>query len=255
MALFTDGQINGLAELQNQESGILDVASVENIDLTAKMALAADEIATTVLVFLLRRATRDPKAATRRTVGSQDVAVTTPLKRWHALKTLSLTYRDAYNNQLNDRYQGKWKQYDDLAQAAGDSFLQVGVGLVSDPLPKASAPALGLIAGGAPAGTYYARAAWVNRAGEEGSVSEPASLDITSGLGIVAAVQSAPPNAVGWNVYVGGAPGQTTLQNDLPINVRQVWELPTGGLRAGRAPGAGQAPSFFVTNDKRSLRG
>ena len=44
MALFIDGQINRLQNLERYESGILDLASTEQIDITGKMALAQDQI-------------------------------------------------------------------------------------------------------------------------------------------------------------------------------------------------------------------
>src|SRR5436190_755350 len=130
MGLLTDGQINDTQDLRNYENGILDVASSENIDLTGKMALAQDEISTGMLTYLLKQTGRDVRffpyqlsgESARRVIGVSDVAITPQLKRWHALKTLSLAYADAYNNQLNDRYNGKWKEYEALAKAAEQSL-------------------------------------------------------------------------------------------------------------------------------------
>lgn len=128
MALFTDGQINNLRDLQRYESGLLDVASVEQIDITAKMALAQDMIASDLLLFLLKRSCQwEPN---RRVIDVGDVALTDPLRRWHGLKTIALIYEDAYNTQLNDRYQGKWRQYQQLAKEAEKTLYDVGVGLV-----------------------------------------------------------------------------------------------------------------------------
>ena len=65
------------------------------------------------------------------------MVVTEPMRQWHIHKTLVLIYRDAYNNQLNDRYQGKWAEYEALAKASAQTYFQIGVGLVADPVPKA----------------------------------------------------------------------------------------------------------------------
>ena len=98
MALFTDGPMNGAADLQNYESAILDVAAVERIDLSAKAVLAQQEIATEVTLFLMRRfPLQEYPLATpvRQKIGVSDVVVTEPLRRWHAHKTLAMVYRDA----------------------------------------------------------------------------------------------------------------------------------------------------------------
>ena len=124
MALFTDGPINGTMDLENYENSILSVANAERIDLAGKSTLAQNEIATELLLFLLRRC-RQPdfqwSVTTRQSMGVGDIFVTDPLRRWHAHKTLALVYRDAYNNQLNDRYKGKWKEYEQLAKVSAES--------------------------------------------------------------------------------------------------------------------------------------
>ena len=45
MALFTDGPISCIEDLTAQDSQLLNVASVEGIDTTQKMALAQEELA------------------------------------------------------------------------------------------------------------------------------------------------------------------------------------------------------------------
>src|SRR5271170_3515094 len=105
MALFTDGLINTILDLQNNESATLAVADTAGIDQAGKMTLAQDDIANQILLFLLRRWTYPAVQWTeRRTLGVSDVVVTGPLRQWHVHKTLALAYRDVYNSQLNDRY-------------------------------------------------------------------------------------------------------------------------------------------------------
>jgi hypothetical protein len=263
MGLLTDGQINNTQDLRNYENGILDIASLENIDLTGKMALAQDEISTGILTFLLKQITRDlrsfpyllPGESQRRHLGVTDVTVTPQLKRWHALKTLALTYADAYNNQLNDRYGGKWKQYETLAQAAEQSFYETGVGLSLDPIGRPVVPTLGSVAGTGVQGTFYVQITWTNRAAQEGSPSEVVSFTTSAKEELTVTTMDAPANATGFNVYTGLTPEGVTLQNDVPIQVGTQWVLLPSGIRKGRKPGQGQSADRYIVNDRILLRG
>src|SRR5579864_4251325 len=112
MALLTDGNPNDTLALQVYESSILDLASAEAIDLGAKLGLATEEISEDVIDVLLDHAwTPDPQSYIRRRIGVSDVVLTAQMTRWHALHTLEIVYRDAFNNQLNDRYRAKWAEY------------------------------------------------------------------------------------------------------------------------------------------------
>ncbi len=75
-------------------------------------------------------------------IGVTDVVVTPQMKRWHALHTLEIVYRDAFNNQLNDRYQAKFQEYQDLARNAREHTIRFGIGLALTPIPQAQPPAL-----------------------------------------------------------------------------------------------------------------
>ncbi len=263
MALFIDSEINSLQDLQRYESGVLDVASAEQIDITAKMGLAQEMIAASILVFLLRHAARDPGSylfgpqsnSRRRQLGVSDVVVTEPLKRWHALKCLEMIYQDAYYNQLNDRYKGKWMQYEQRAATASSQFLQIGIGLVADPVRKAEAPLLVAVAGPNLATSYYVRIAWVNSGGQEGLASDGVGLQTVDGTQLVVTPGPAPTNAAGWNVYAGLTPEGVSLQNDAAVGTQTDWAVPASGLRAGRKPGWGQPPERYVVNDQVNLRG
>src|SRR5262245_37075295 len=96
MALLTDGNPNDNGALRVYESAILDVAHTETIDLEAKLALATDEIAEDVIDVLLDHSRQDPEATGRRALGVSDVVVTPQLRRWHAVHTLEIVYRDAF---------------------------------------------------------------------------------------------------------------------------------------------------------------
>src|SRR5580692_11608209 len=177
MALFTDGPISDAADLQRYENDILSVASAENIELRAKIALAQQDLANEVVLFLLRGSTlRETALALRSRREVNDVVVNAPMRQWHAHKTLALVYRDAYNNQLNDRYQGKWREYEALAKASARICFQIGIGLVADPVPQAAVPMVTSVAGVANGVTFYIAVTWVSTTGQEGAPSNFAQL-------------------------------------------------------------------------------
>lgn len=153
--LLSDGNPNASLDLQVYEMAILDVAHREAIDLDVKLTLATEEISEDVLEILLdhTRSTVFPESNSRRVRGVTDVVVTGPMKRWHALHTLAVVYRDAFNNQLNDRYQAKWQEYGRLAKDARERTLKMGIGLALNPVPQADAPVLGFLSGSGAGGT------------------------------------------------------------------------------------------------------
>jgi hypothetical protein len=246
MALFTDGPIHTSGELQNYDTAILNVASTEGIDVTSKGILAQEEIATELLLFLNRNSNFDPQYLVRRRIGVGDVVLTPPLRRWHAYKTLALVYRDAYNNQLNDRYQGKWEEYAKFASNAAETLFEAGVGLVHRPVPKASPPLLMPEAANVSGTRYYLRISWVSTLGQEGAVSD--LLQATSADGSMVVVRSVTPapGVDSWNVYAATVPQQMSLQNSSPLPISATWVLPVTGVSGGQPPGDGQAPEWWV---------
>ena len=155
--LLTDGSPNGTEDLRVYESAILGLANLETIDLGVKLELATEEIAEDVLDFLLDHAGTNLQvfspfqigtpAARRRMIGVSDVVVTRQLKRWHAVHTLEIVYRDAFNNQLNDRYQPKFLEYRELTRNAREHTFHFGVGLALTPIPQAQVPVFSAVAG------------------------------------------------------------------------------------------------------------
>jgi hypothetical protein len=259
MALFTDGQLNAIIDLQRYENRILDVASIEGIDLAGKIALAQNEIADELMMFLLKRWQFTEsfwltQAVNRRATGVHDVVVTKPLRQWHAHKALEFVYRDAYNNQLNDRYQGKWNEYGQLAKNSSQNYFRIGVGIVANPIPRANTPVLSTIAGNGLPSTYYAAVTWVNQAGQEGSASDVAQITTLTGQQLVIDAANPPASAEGWNVYVGETPSQLARQNSLPIEIAGNW-IVTGSLSPGIEPSNGQEPNWYVVDHQAIERG
>lgn len=254
--LLTDGIPNTIEDLRAYESAVLNVAHVEMIDAGVKLSLALEEIAQDVLEFLLNRASgMDPQGAARRSTGVADVVVTRQMKRWHVLHTLALLYRDAFHNQLNDRYKAKWAAYRDLAREARARTYLFGVGLVRDPLPAPAAPRFTYLAGPFEARTYFGQVTWVNASGAESAPSPMLSFEAPAGsLPVVEAV-SPPKNATGFHVYLGLTPQTVARQTESAVAAGATFTLPTGGLVAGAAPGEGQSPDLYVTGALMLKRG
>ena len=190
MALFTDGFASSMEDLTAQDSQLLDVASVEGIDVTQKLALAQEELALELDALLTRLSYVDQLfwLAPQPRLGS--VVVTPALKLWHTFRSLEMVYSDAYNNQLNDRYAGKRDQFHVRVKWAYETLVAAGIGIASVPVPRAAVPAVTAAAAPAPGaplpnGTYYVTVAWVNAAGEDGASALPATIATAGSLLLV----------------------------------------------------------------------
>jgi hypothetical protein len=253
MALFTDGPAASMEDLTAHDSQLLDVASVEGIDVAQKLALAQDELALELDALLTRLSYVDQLFWLAPQPGLGSVVVTPALKLWHTFRSLEMVYSDAYNNQLNDRYAGKRDQFHVRAKWAYETLVAAGIGVASVPptVTAAAAPAPGTPL---PVGTYYVTVAWVNAGGEDGASAIPATI-ATMGSSLLVHPADAPPRtAAGWNVYVGTGPDSTALQNGSPIAIGQRWLQPAT-LAAGRPPGTGQLPSYLKPVPRMIQRG
>ncbi len=233
MALFTDSTINTLEDLTAHDSGVLDVSGIERIDLTKKLGLAQEELAVELTGLLAGLESLEP------------VVVTTPLRLWHAFQSLALVYRDAYHNQLNDRYKGKRDEYTALAKWAKDKLMETGVGMAFNPVPKAHPPELTYIAGPPAGATYFACVSWLNAQAQEGAASDWRSLTVPDGNTLSVQPAQAPSSATGWNVYVGLSPETLCLQNATPLGLAEAWLQEAAVSTTGRPPGTGQIPNYL----------
>ena len=251
MALFTDGNPADIEYLRSYESGILDVAETEGIDLGAKLTLAAEEIGNTLLVFVTRQGSPDVQLR-RRQVGLTAVVTTPALRRWHATRTLVLIYRDAFGMQLNERYANKVTEYTAVSKQAEEELFQIGIGLSTAPVEKAGQPNVGSAV--VNANTYFIRVSWVNGAGNEGVPSDATAGALSAGATVTA---PAVPNSriAGWNIYAGISADTVTLQNFAPLAIGANWTF-TGAIVAGGAPaGNGQIADYFLVDHHITLRG
>jgi hypothetical protein len=244
MALFIDGSISGLEDLIAQDSQLLDVATVEGIDVTRKMALAQEEIGLDLVTLLNSLRFVDQAFWLAPEPRLKEVVVTTALKLWHTYRSLEMVYGDAYSSQLNDRYAAKRDQFHEAAQRAREKLIQIGIGMASHPVPQAATPQVIAIPGSLPNGIYYVTMAWLNAASEEGASAVPAVITLSASTLQVQPAMS-PSTATGWNVYVGPAPEDMVLQNTSPIPAGEIWLQTSALAQAGQRPGSGQEPNYF----------
>jgi hypothetical protein len=254
--LLTDGKPHDSVDLQMYESAILNVASIEGIDLDVKLSLATEEISETILDILLDH-TRSvwPMANLRRTIGVSDVVVSPQMTRWHALHTLAVVYRDAFNNQLNDRYQQKLEEYRALSRNAKENTIKFGIGLSLNPVPQAGTPALSSVSGTNPATVYYVQVSWLSALGQEGAPSAVTTFETSAVSALSVSAENPPTAAAGFNVYLGLSGASMTLQTATPIPIGQSFTLPSTELAAGQAPGTGQTADVYVVGGQTLRRG
>jgi hypothetical protein len=246
--LFTDSPAISPKDLADHETAILDTAHNEAIHLTVKILLARDEVGLQLLA-------RYPELGLVN-VGLRNTVVTPALRLWLVFHTLEIVYRDAYHNQLNDRYKAKWDEYRDLSSFAAGLLFQIGIGTVVDPIPQAERPVLSLVPGSLATGTYFVQVGWRNLNGEEGAPSELTSIEVTEENTLRVAAVNPPPNAISWNVYVGRSPEALYLQNEAQLGVAETWTAPGPAIReSGGQPGEGQEPTFLSPSPRILLRG
>src|SRR5581483_1094341 len=241
----------------NYETSITDVAGTEGIDTSVKLQLVQDEIAQQLLGFLLRRDggwAIGSGTQRRRQLGVSDVVVTDELRRWHTLRALAMIFRDAFDNQLNDRYEGKWQNYERLQAEAERLYLTNGVGLVWTPAPRPGAPEITTTRGPSIAGTYCFAYSWVTQDGSEGQCGDAASITLDAQTQAVVSCGTAPSGISGWNLYAGASLDGLALQNTAPLAPVDHWAQGPP-LRSGPPPGAGQPASRWLVDDHRLRRG
>lgn len=254
MALFTDGCISSLEDLIAQDSQLLDVATVEGIDVTRKMASAQEEIGLELITLLNRLHFTGQQFWLPPQPSLEDVVVTTVLKLWHTHRALEMVYSDVYSSQLNDRYGAKRDRFHEAARGAYEKLIQIGIGMVSNPVPQAKPPQVFAIPGTLPDGIYYVTMTWLNTSGEEGASAVPAVILLSAST--LQIQPAAPPlAAASWNIYAGHTPEGMVLQNSSPIPAGETW-IQTGGLaQTGHLPGRGQEPNYVKSIPRVLLRG
>lgn len=243
MALFTDGAIVTTEDLRSYESSVLDVAKGEGIDLRTKGELAQREIGADLYRYLVDLTATELAPPT---VQLTQIVVTEELFQWTALRTLELTFRDAFHNELNDRYKAKWQEYERQAARAQARVFEIGPGVVEAPVGKAEQPVVAGEAGVMPSGIFPIQVAWVSASGKSGAPSEAVLFTSEDGRVPRVTVGTPPANGVAWNVYAGPLGGTPELQNTAPIAASDDWTAPTTGFVPGAAVAKGQQPDYFL---------
>lgn len=254
MALFVDGPACTIDDLTDQDTGLLDIAQTNGINVSTKLRLMVEEIRTDLDLWLIRpRPTLE--LVWGPTLHVEQVVVTPALKRWETMHALALVYRDAYFSQLVDRYQAKWQEYARLARDASERFMAEGVGLVSDPVVQAAPPILSTTPGPQAGGTFYASVTWVNATNQEGAPSFASSITVSDGNLMTVSVAGPPRNAVGFKVYAGTSLTAMLLQTAVSLPAGATFLFVPGEITQGALPGSGQAPDFTRPLARTILRG
>ena len=254
MALLTDGSPNTVETLKAIESSIAEVAKIELIDIDIKMDLALEEISESLMVNLIQLGTQDPQYLSRRQIGVSTIVVTAPLRRWHALQSIAMIYRDAYHNQLNERYLAKWKYFISASADARRTLLQTGLGLVNAAVPEAPTPVIGVAVGQWPAGVYVVRIAWVDSLGQVGTPGEAVTAELGPGSAPTVTSPTPPVGIAGWNVYIAPIGSVSTLQNAAPLGFAVPWVAPSAGPVTGLSIGTGQKPDRYIVDSQSYFR-
>lgn len=255
MPLFSDGPPSTVDDLAVQDSFLLQVASTEGIDVSAKLQSAFNEVGIELLVIFGREASIYAPVLGQAPLDTQHLSVTPALKLWHTFKSLELVYRDCYFNQLNDRYKAKWAEYQSQANGMKGRFIDTGAGLVIDPLPQPGMPAISFQTSTGSGGTFYVCTTLVNVEGEESSPSVTVQAVIPNLQQLVVAAGTVPVNATGWNLYGGMSPVSMTLQTVTPMTPTSPGTLALPLLQNGKSPGTGQAANVTRDLPRRIMRG
>lgn len=246
MALFTDGNASDVADLRAYDAAVTEVAAAEGVALQAKLELAMQEIGVELEEFLAR--------TTQGQARLSQVVVTPALKQWHALRTLALVYGDIHNSHVNQRFERKWADYQMRARWAAETLFRIGLGLVSNPIPKAAAPVVRTLGGTLAPGTYVIKVAWVDGRGETGAASDPVVWTLGGEGALGVRVVDPPPAAAGFHVYAGSSERDLARQTEAPQELGTEWV--SGGDLGRRFPArAGQEPERYVRNDRILMRG
>jgi hypothetical protein len=259
MGLFTDSDAVTLDDLLQFESSLLEVSTTHGIDVQTKITLAMSAIGDRLLLWLLNSGASDPQFLQRRALGLSTVVVTPSLYRWICFDSLARFFAEAYNVQLNTRFQGKWQEYQQQAQDAADMVFMFGVGIVYNPLARPAMPTLTLGPGSTLSISVFVQTVWVDANGNESAPSpvngqllpDFSTLSVTP----VASSSQMPLAAIGWNIYASTTNGNFQLQNTTPLALNTPWELPMKGPTSGTLPSGGQPSDFYIALTRRIQRG
>lgn len=244
--LFTDGTILNIDDLREHDNFVLEVAGTEAIELNSKLSVAQREIGYELTSFLR---TRCPGTDLR------NVIVTGQLRDLLVIHTLSAVYRDAYNLHLNDRYLGRWREFTKASERGLLRLLHNGVGMAAVPVPRPAKPEVSTSGqGGLAQGAYAIQTAWHHVTGIIGEKSAPFSVDVSTEGTITIDAGIAPPNTLGWHVFIGYQDEIPLRQNETALPVGVLWTQ-AAGLRYDLVGPEPTGPDYYVRNSGQIARG
>jgi hypothetical protein len=263
MALFTDPGVITLDNLLPYEGTLAQIAAAHNINVDTKIALATNEIGERIRLWLLAQCPYEPMWfnpwLNRALLALNSIVITPSLERWLCMQSLSKVFAEAYNLQLNTRFQAKWTEYQQEADRSAEMVFRAGLGIVFNPLPRPPMPLLSVEAGSLPAQSIYIQTTWIDSKGNESTPSPETGFILGNGSNVTVAIlpntDSAPQAAVGWNVYGSTNAGALTKQNNVPIAIGSTWRLPESGFVYGTSPGNGQRPDYYLPLSRQLQRG
>ena len=179
---------------------------------------------------------------------------TPSLLRWAHSRILELFYFECYGHQLNDRFRMKYEHYRRMSEAARHDYLQRGIGVTDLPLPKPTATSHAAGPGSIPAGSYYFATAWVNARGQQSSLGTLSTAVLDTVASLVLQAPAAPPNATGWNVFLGNTPDLLFRQNSAPLPLGSTWSQ-SGALDLSAPFTSGQTPDRYLRPRRIFQRG
>jgi hypothetical protein len=222
----------------------LEIASTESIELSSKLQVAQRWVGYELASFLMNREAG---------VGMSHVFVNDELRDLLAVQTLAAVYRDAYYRHLNDRYEGRAKEFTALAERSLQRLLQNGVGLVTFAVPRAPQPQVdAAVAGGLPPDMYTVQIAWQHSSGTVGEWSEAVMTEVADG-GLTVIPPIAPLGVSGWHLLLGFNSEAATRQNEAPIAPSMAWTQ-AAALRSDLLAPQPSAPDIYIRSTTPRVR-
>jgi len=246
MALLTDKSPSYVEDLISYDSGILEVAKNESVNLESKLGVAWEALQLEVDAFLLHHSGSHQKGVGSAGPSSAGVVVNTAMRRWHALQTLTLVYTDLYGSQRNNRYQVKANQFERMTRDAKELVLLTGLGLVWKPIPKAPKPNVMPEGTGSLTGTFLLQTQYCGTQVESGAPSEEVPVVVAGAAALrISLNHSQSHPAAGYHVYLRTPDRNWGRQTSSPVASNEAW-LFGGQLVQGQEAGEGQAPDYQI---------
>jgi len=253
MALLRDQSISCITDWMSYDSKLSILSEQESTSIEAKSRLAQNELETQIVSFLLRQSGLGEHAA--RHIMDQ-IVVTEPLSRWHALLTLSLFYVDLASLQNSALHRDQARYYELKADAARGQLFDIGLGVVAFPIPKAPVPSIAFGPGNGTPRFLRARIRFVDVDGAFGALSSEFLLDMTGGESVQITVDNLPPRVVGWHLYLGETSESMVLATLNPVAAAAVLEITEDmpPIQTVAMPRDAQSPDRFIRHSTEIWR-